>query len=397
MKQSKNKFNFIKKSLEALPTSHKGKRAYYYDTKVRGLGIAVTDKGTKTFIVYKKIDGKPQRVKLGHFPTLSIENARALALEVSAQIAKGENPNEEKHKIKQELDLGDLFKQYMERYAKNYKTSWSEDCKLYKRYLTNLEKKKISHIKKADIESLHAKIGTNHGKYAANHALALLRTMYNKAISWGWKGVNPCIGIKKFKEKSRDRFIQGDETTKFFGALNAELNETFKDFFYISLLTGARRSNVLSMRWSDINFERAEWLIRETKNGDSHTIVLISQAIAILDKRYNSRINDWVFPSSNSKSGHVEEPKKAWKRILDRAGIKDLRIHDLRRTLGSWQAATGANSYIIGKSLGHKTQQATAIYARLNLDPVRASVERAADAMFASGMKNFRPVSDGNK
>lgn len=125
--------------------------------------------------------------------------------------------------------------------------------------------------------------------------------------------------------------------------------------------------------------------------------MLIPQAIAILEKRYNSRANDWVFPSPSSKSGHIEEPKKAWKRILNRAGIKDLRIHDLLRTLGSWQAATGANSYIIGKSLGHKTQQATAIYARLNLDPVRASVERAAEAMLASAMKNPRSMMSGNK
>lgn len=138
------------------------------------------------------------------------------------------------------------------------------------------------------------------------------------------------------------------------------------------------------MHWSDINFNRAEWLVEETKNGEPQTIPLIPQAIIILKERYENKISDWVFPSATSKSGHIEEPKKVWKNLLERAGIKDLRIHDLRRTLGSWQAATGANSYIIGKSLGHKTQQATAIYARLNMDSVRESVARAADAMFAA-------------
>jgi len=87
------------------------------------------------------------------------------------------------------------------------------------------------------------------------------------------------------------------------------------------------------------------------------------------------------FPGEG-KVGHLADPKKAWHRVLKRAGICDLRVHDLRRTLGSWQAAAGANSYIIGKSLGHKSQQSTAIYARLNLDPVRASVNQAIDAMF---------------
>ena len=81
------------------------------------------------------------------------------------------------------------------------------------------------------------------------------------------------------------------------------------------------------------------------------------------------------------------EPKAGWKRILERAGIKDLRLHDLRRTLGSWQAATGANSFMIGLSLGHKTTQSTAVYARLNLDPVRDSVEKATQAMLQSVRK----------
>jgi integrase len=102
----------------------------------------------------------------------------------------------------------------------------------------------------------------------------------------------------------------------------------------------------------------------------------------ILTARKLASDGPWVFPGGGA-SGHLADPKKAWTRILTEAGIADLRIHDLRRTLGSWQAATGANSYIIGKSLGHRSQQSTAIYARLNLDPVRESVNKATDAMFA--------------
>lgn len=93
--------------------------------------------------------------------------------------------------------------------------------------------------------------------------------------------------------------------------------------------------------------------------------------------------SEFVFPSSNP-TGHVTEPKSAWTRILDRAGIKNLRLHDLRRTLGSWQAATGASLSIIGRSLGHKNVATTAVYARLDLDPVRASVNTAADAIMAA-------------
>jgi len=88
----------------------------------------------------------------------------------------------------------------------------------------------------------------------------------------------------------------------------------------------------------------------------------------------------FVFPGPG-KTGHYAEPKSAWKRILEKAGIKNLRIHDLRRSLGSWQAATGANLSVIGKTLGHKNTSTTAVYARLNLDPVRESMNKAAQAM----------------
>lgn len=283
--------------------------------------------------------------------------------------------------------LGLLFEEYLERYAKSHKKSWQGDCNLYNYYLKSWQDKKINLIKKQDIESLHAQIGNQHGKYAANRSFSLLHTLFNKAIDWGWEGTNPCIGVKKFKEKSRERFLHGDELPRFFEALNNELNSTLKDFFYICLLTGARRGNVLSMKWDDINLERKTWTIPDTKNGESQTIALPDEAVEILCKRTIIAKKEWVFPSPSSASGHIEEPKSAWKRILKNANISNLRIHDLRRTLGSWQAATGANSYIIGKSLGHKTQAATAIYARLNLDPVRESVNKATEAMFAAGKK----------
>jgi integrase len=159
-----------------------------------------------------------------------------------------------------------------------------------------------------------------------------------------------------------------------------------RDYFLISLLTGARRSNVQEMQWSHIHLERGEWRIPTTKNGDSQTVTLTSEVVEILRARQGSSPT-WVFPGSGS-TGHLVEPKKAWKRLLERAGIENLRIHDLRRTLGSWQAKTGASLVIVGKSLNHKSPSTTAIYARLDLDPVRESVDRATGAMLvAAGLK----------
>jgi len=204
---------------------------------------------------------------------------------------------------------------------------------------------------------------------------------YRQVSLLGWEGTNPAHGVKKFKEKSRDRFLHSDELPRFFESLDKEENDTIRDYIYVSLFTGVRKSNVLAMQWDDLHFERQEWLVPKTKNGESLRVHLVESVITLLKnrlERYGRR--EWVFEGSG-KTGHLMEPKKGWKRVLTRANLKDVRLHDLRRTLGSWQAATGANSYMIGQSLGHKSPQSTAIYARLNIDPVRDSVEKATRAM----------------
>jgi integrase len=148
------------------------------------------------------------------------------------------------------------------------------------------------------------------------------------------------------------------------------------------LLTGARRSNIMQMRWEQVNLNTNIWIIPQTKNGEPHTVPLVEMAIEILKQRKKNQINGnpWVFPG-NSRAGHMVDPKKAWARILKRANIENLRIHDLRRSLGSWQATTGASLSIIGKTLAHKNVNTTAIYARLNIDPVRDAMQRATQAM----------------
>jgi len=132
---------------------------------------------------------------------------------------------------------------------------------------------------------------------------------------------------------------------------------------------------VMSMKWSDIHWGLDLWTIADTKNGDSLTVNLTRHALAVLQRRYDTKTSDcWVFPGTG-KTGHLVSPKNAWKKILQRAEISDLRIHDLRRTVGSYMAIQGVDSKIIGKALGHRSIQATAVYSRLTQDPVRRALE----------------------
>ncbi|SFH52632.1 Site-specific recombinase XerD [Palleronia marisminoris] len=377
-----HRLNFTKAALSKAPAANKGRKDYYYDEREQGLVLAVSSGGAKTFYLYKRIQGRPERVLLGRFPDISIENARKAAQKAKGEIASGKNPQEDKRAIRDEMTFGALFTEYMEKYSKVHKRSWKYDQREVTKFLSHWFTRKISTITKSEVERLHAKTGKENGLYQANRLLERVRSIFNKAIDWGWDGANPATGIKKFKEQSRDRFLQPDELPRFFEALAREPNEAARDFFLISLLTGARKSNTLAMRWSEINFDAATWRIELTKNGEPQTIHLPQQALDILKERKLRSDSPWVFPGRGAK-GYLADPKKAWLRILAEAGIDNLRIHDLRRTLGSYQAATGANGYIIGKSLGHRSQQSTAIYARLNLDPVRDSVNKATDAMFS--------------
>ncbi len=374
-------FNFTKSEIQKLPVPAKGMMSYR-DTKEKGLSLYITAGSAVTFFVRKRIHGRDERVKLGAFPDMTVEQARVAALKTKAAIAGGANPNMEKTKLRQETTFAELFHDYMERYSKPHKKSWIYDQREVNKFLPHWFTRKISSITKQEVAKLHEKVGRENGQYQANRLLERIRAIFNKAIEWGWEGSNPTLGIKKFRERSRDRFMQTDELIRFHEALGKEKNETARDYILMSLLTGARKSNVLAMQWSEVNWERAEWRIAETKNGDPVTLPLIPTAIEILQRRRKGTGSRWVFPGKNG-STHYSDPKRAWTRVMEAAGITDLRIHDIRRTLGSYQAITEASLSIIGKSLGHKSQQATQVYSRLNLDPVRESVQRATDVIFA--------------
>ena len=251
-----NKFNFTKLTLDALQLPEKGKRAYYYDTKTRGLGIAVTSAGAKSFIVYRWVSGKPERVTLGRYPDMTIEQARGKAAGINAAIAQGENPADKQRAHRAEMTLENLKDEYLTRCA-DFNKRPDKPRKHYRLYLEHWGKRKLSSIKHHEVQALHAKIGRENGKVTANIALKLLHVMFNKGINeWRiWQGENPAHDIKKFPEKSRDRFLQTDELPRFLQAVADEPNDTIRDYILMSLFTGARKANVLAMRWIEINFD----------------------------------------------------------------------------------------------------------------------------------------------
>ena len=406
-----NRIRFKKEVLEALPAPEKG-RATHYDDQVQKLAVRVTSAGTKTFYVITRDGDSVAWLKLGTFPDMTVEIARKEAHKHLGDFAKGASPVKAKRIEKQRLTLGQAFDNYQTLYAVPRGIKTADDTRMIwercigampnepaKKHGRKREKhpagvdwsnRKIDEISGAEVRTLHAEIGTL-TPVQANRVVEIIGTIYARASEWGYTGINPAKDIRPFKEVKRDRFIQADELPAFFKALADDTSEDFKHFVLLCLLTGARRVNVLSAQWQEINLASAVWRIPDTKNGDPVVVALVPEAVEILNAR-DPQKTGFVFPA-DSKTGYLSPPAKRWQALLKRAGMADFRIHDLRRSLGSWQAISGASLAIIGKSLGHKSADATLIYARLSMDPVRASVNTATTAMLqAAGVKKTAQV-----
>lgn len=380
-----SEFKFTQKSLAEFMESAAGTRQTIRDTLCRGLVADLRAGGSLTFYMYKRIGGRPARIRIGPYPGITIEQARSAVVGFQGDVARGQDPRESRRRLREEPTIKDLFDHWM-LYAEQHKQPKpvKEDRRYYKSFLAPWSGRRLSSVRKVDVQGLHGRVGKEHGHYTANRLLSLLSAMYGKASDIGYSGDNPVKGVTRFKEQQRDRFMQADEIPRFFASLASEPQD-LQDFFTLALFTGARKSNVQAMRWDEVNLGSATWRIPRTKTNEPLTVPLTVEALEILGRRSQFVTSEWVFPSTRkSRSGHLQEPRHAWERIVERCGLRDLRIHDLRRTLGSWQAAGGSSLAIIGKSLGHKHESTTTIYARLNLDPVRESVDAAVTSMVAA-------------
>ncbi|MHB8115599.1 MAG: tyrosine-type recombinase/integrase [Acidithiobacillus ferrivorans] len=390
------KMQFTKARIAALEPVP-GKRITVYDLEQKGLCIRVTPAGAKAFYCVRKVEGKVEWVRIGDATTVTIETARTTTAKIVNDIAAGTNPAEQKRIRKAEMTFSDLFSEWVKDCKARDKKSLSKDQDNYRLHLQGLARKKLSDIQRNEIRKLHSTLSVKSGKFLANRVLALVRALFNFGIkTLDISGLtNPAAGLKMNREESRDRRLHLDEMPRFIEALAAEENPDMRDYIMLSLLTGARRSNVLAMTWAEINLDRATWTIpgSKAKAKDNITVPLTTAAIEVLQARAEATgAQGWVFPGSG-KTGHLVEPKKGWQRLLQRAGIEDLRLHDLRRSLASFQIDAGVSLAVIGKGLGHHSQQTTAVYARLAQDPVADAWQKGTDAILvAAGLKKTAEV-----
>lgn len=332
-----------------------------------------------------RVAGQQTRAKLGPFPKLSVAAARREASRANSEAAVGDTPKVRVTVSRDEWTLGRLHQWYGDTHGIPHTRSWKKSDATFTNHLSQWSNRKVSRVTTDDLAALHITIGEKHPS-AANRVLELVRQEFRRGFRMKKITVkDPTAGIIRFPKTERERYLDDTELPKFLAEVDKLLHEVTRDFFRLALFIGARRSNIAAMRWDELRLESRKWIIpkAKAKSKKDMVIVLSEQAMEILLRRHATKTSEYVLPS-RSRTGHVVEPKHAMKRILERAGLSDVRFHDLRRTLGSWMAASGVSLPVIGKMLGHASPNATKVYARMNLDPVQKAINAVTTAMVAT-------------
>lgn len=374
---------------QLIATAKAGDReAIHWDTEVAGLGLRITTRGAKSFILKTRIGGgrsaSIRKPTLGKVGDLTLDQARIKARDWKAMAATGVDPARQSEEAGR--TVRELCAEYLEVHAPRKRSGRDDQAKITQYILPSLGRKLVKDVRFSDIERLHRAMKKT--PYAANRTAALLSKMFSLAIKWDWADRNPVIGIERYPEERRERFLQSAEIAQLsqalieYVALAQRPNQAQKsvDAIRLLMLTGARRSEVLSATWVMFDFEGGVWIkpSSHTKQKKVHRVPLSPPALQLLQE-IKDRVgaSDFLFPSrSNSKHPHLMELKKAWAKICGLADLEDVRIHDLRHTYASILASGGASLPLIGALLGHTQVQTTQRYAHLMDDPLRVATTK---------------------
>jgi integrase len=398
-----------KRAVDALAYDGTGNGAcYVWDSEVKGFGVRIYPAGRKAFLVAYRAGNRKRFLTPGTFgKDLTSDEARKLAIATLGDVVRGADPAEVREQERQGETVRDLCAAYMERHGNAKKSAGDDQRRIDRHILPAWSRLEARAVKRADVAALHAKIGKS-APYEGNRTLALLSKMFELARRWGFVPEghpNPARDIDRFKEAKRDRWVTPDELPRLAQAINEEPNESARFALWLYLLTGARKTEILQAQWADVDWTRAELRLPDTKAGRVHYIPLSAPALALLREIPREDGNPWIVPGRGPRGATADEKAKApahlvniskpWGRVRKVAGVEDVRLHDLRRTVGSWLAQAGNSLHLIGRVLNHSNQSTTAVYARFGEDSVRVALEQhGARIMGAAGLAPTAEVTE---
>jgi len=375
--------------------------SYLWDYDLSGFGLKVTPAGRKVYLVQYRLGGRKgrtRRVTIGNHGVLTPEQARTQAKRLLGEVAAGRDPAADQEKAKGEKTLGAVLDQYMQEHvqAKLKKATIEEYHRLVRLYIKpHLQRRMIVEVSRSDVARLHHNLRDK--PYQANRVLALLSALFNWAEKHGLRpdGSNPCRHIQKYREQKRERFLSHSELAQLGKALvQADKEKNCSPWVLAAVrllaLTGARLSEILTLRWDYVSLEHGLLLLPDSKTGKK-AIHLNAPAVALLMGLPRIEGNPYVI--CGEKPGRrLVNLEKPWRRLRKAAGIEDVRLHDLRHSFASVAAMGGMSLPLIGAMLGHGKSSTTARYAHLANDPVKAASE-AVGRRIASALEGDSQAS----
>ncbi len=387
-----NRRSISRRTVEALKVE---KDTVFWDRDLPGFGIRVYASGTKMYVVQSRTKGKSVRVTVGRHGVISADEARRRAARIVNRIKAGEDPIPEPlpARLAGGPTVAGLAARYMEKHvAVRCKASTAEGIRglLGKYILPEFGKLPLLAVERERVAAFHVRL--NGVPYAANRAVALMSRMYAMAADWEMvpDGTNPCRSVRKYPTRGRERFLTDTEFRRLGEVLGEAATKGGVSVHAVAairllMLTGCRKSEILSLQWTDIDLEAGELRLRESKTGP-RAVPLSPPAAKVLAELPRVPGNPWVIPGQKPDT-HMTNLDDPWRIVRERAGVENVRIHDCRHSFASRALALGESLPVIAKLLGHSQIRTTARYAHLARDSVRAAAARVAASISEDFLK----------
>ena len=360
------------------------------DDDLAGFAVRILPSGRRSYIVQYRIGNRYRRMSLGAHGVLTPEKARRMAFKVLAAVKDGEDPAGERSRARKACTMKELAERFdQEHISVRLKLGTATEYRrnLRRFILPALGRLKVADVTRADVAKFHHDL--RHIPYQANRNLEVISKMFSMSEMWGMRpdGSNPRLHIKKYPEEKRERYLSQKELSDLGSVLNEAEEMGVDDIYAISairllIFTGCRLNEIMSLKWTEVDLANSCLRLSDSKTG-ARVVHLGPPALDLLKNLKRQPKNPWVvcgkIPGTNRK-----EIQKFWQRIRKRAGIEDVRIHDLRHSFASNAVAQGMSLPMIGKLLGHTQVQTTARYAHLAADPVKAAASSVSSNIFDS-------------